>query len=211
MKHVCFSKWNTHLWCLSLSGRRKCRVSEGKADRRGAEEHNLPSSAPGIREELLIVSSKKKRRRGTPRKGDDGASEKDSKGTLRRGSAEEVDEDGFKLHSDDEADWSDVDDSNAKSISLKEALRRREWGHGRNEMQMSSLPWPVFPRNSVAQVLKTLIDEVIRIDGESGGMFSSPVPRDDFPDYYELIKNPVSSFLIQLQQFDIFTNMFAIP
>jgi hypothetical protein len=99
-----------------------------------------------------------------------------------------------QLHSDDEADWSDVEDSNAKSISLKEAQRRREWGAGKDEMTAAALPWPVFPRNSVTQVLTTLIDEVIKIDSDCGGMFSVPVPRDEFPDYYELIKNPVSRF-----------------
>jgi hypothetical protein len=84
-----------------------------------------------------------------------------------------------------------VDDSNAKSISLKEAQRRREWGHGKDEMVIASLPWPVFPRSAVSQVLTTLIDEVIKIDSEAGGMFSVPVPRDDFPDYYELIEKPM--------------------
>lgn len=87
-----------------------------------------------------------------------------------------------------------MEDSNAKSISLKEAQRRREWGAGKDEMTAAALPWPVFPRNAVTQVLTTLIDEVIKIDSDFGGMFSVPVPRDEFPDYYELIKNPVSCF-----------------
>ena len=74
---------------------------------------------------------------------------------------------------------------------MKEALRRREWGHGKDEMAAAALPWPVFPRNSVSDVLTTLLDEVIKIDEEAGGMFSVPVPKDDFPDYYELIDTPM--------------------
>jgi hypothetical protein len=62
-------------------------------------------------------------------------------------------------------------------------------------MAAAALPWPVFPRNAVSSVLKTLLDEVIKIDEEAGGMFSVPVPRDDFPDYYELIETPVSNFI----------------
>ena len=168
--------------------RRKCRVSEGgRADRRSVDQSEREPSDAGIRKELMIVSSKKKRKRGTPRKSDDGAS---SKRSPRRES--DIDEDGFKLHSDDEADWSDADDGNAKSISLKEAQRRREWGHGKDEMAAAALPWPVFPRHAVSSVLKTLLDEVMKIDEEAGGMFSVPVPKDDFPDYYELIETPVS-------------------
>ena len=63
-------------------------------------------------------------------------------------------------------------------------------------MAAAALPWPVFPRNSVANVLKSLLDEVMKIDEEAGGMFSVPVPRDDFPDYYELIDTPVSTTAI---------------
>ena len=44
------------------------------------------------------------------------------------------------------------------------------------------MPWPVFPRHSVAKVLGTLIDESIRIDQ---GIFSVPVPKEQFPDYYD--------------------------
>ena len=199
--------------------RRKCRVSEGgdRTDRRSLGHADEPANSASTPKELLIVSSKKKRKRGTPRKGDDGAS---GKSTPRRES--DIDEDGFKvttlfsfsvslpsncslksnklslsiptsqLHSDDEADWSDTEDANAKSISLKEAQRRREWGHGKDEMAAAALPWPVFPRNAVSNVLKTLLDEVIKIDEDAGGMFSVPVPKDQFPDYYELIETPVS-------------------
>lgn len=164
--------------------RRKCRVSEGgRADRRNVDQAESYPTDSGIRKELMIVSSKKKRKRGIPRKSDERG-----KRSPRRES--DLDEDGYRLHSDDEADWSD---SGAKSISIKEAKRRREWGHGKDEMAAAALPWPVFPRNSVAKVLKSLLDEVIKIDKEAGGMFSVPVPKDDFPDYYELIETPVSN------------------
>ena len=50
---------------------------------------------------------------------------------------------------------------------------------------------PVFPRNVVAKVLGSLIDEAIKIDTETLGIFSVPVPKETFPDYYEIIKNPM--------------------
>ena len=42
-----------------------------------------------------------------------------------------------------------------------------------------------------SDVLTTLLDEVTKIDEEAGGMFSVPVPKDSFPDYYELIDTPM--------------------
>ena len=69
---------------------------------------------------------------------------------------------------------------------MKEVKRRREWGAGMSKMKLASLPWPVFPRNSVKPVLSSLLDEVIRIDQEKLGIFSVPVPKDDFPEYYEV-------------------------
>ncbi len=78
-----------------------------------------------------------------------------------------------------------------KSISMKEAKRRREWGAGKDPLKLAAMPWPVFPRNSVPNVLGSLLDEVIRIDKEHLGLFSVPVPRDQFPEYYELIKKPM--------------------
>lgn len=58
-------------------------------------------------------------------------------------------------------------------------------------MKLASMPWPVFPRNVVAKVLGSLIDEAIKIDTETLGIFSVPVPKETFPDYYEIIKNPM--------------------
>ncbi|EED87168.1 hypothetical protein THAPSDRAFT_263817, partial [Thalassiosira pseudonana CCMP1335] len=123
-------------------------------------------AAPFIREELRIVSSKKKRRgkRGTPRKSKGGDSDMDEDGARSPRRSDSIDGDGFKQHSDDEQDWSDVDDDiykNKKSISMKEAI------------------------------LGTLIDECIRLDTEKYGLFSVPVPKEEFPDYYEVIKTPM--------------------
>lgn len=58
-------------------------------------------------------------------------------------------------------------------------------------MKLASMPWPVFPRNVVAKVLGSLIDEAIKVDTEKLGIFSVPVPKETFPDYYEIIKKPM--------------------
>mmetsp|Transcript_18297 Transcript_18297/g.37033 ORF Transcript_18297/g.37033 Transcript_18297/m.37033 type:complete len:2677 (+) Transcript_18297:174-8204(+) len=191
--------------------RRRCRTSEGETYRRrgggsmGVEDLNF---GPTIREELLIRSSKKKRKRRTPRKGKEedvvdeimpGSDKEEEEGPEEKKNkleSDQIDEDGFKRHSDDEEDWSDVDDdiykdSKRKSISLKEAKRRREWGTGKDDVAFAALPWPVFPRHAVPEVLTTLIEEVIKIDKSKHGLFSSPVPREEFPEYYEIITNPM--------------------
>lgn len=179
--------------------RRKCRTSNI-----GADTH-VEAVVPGesIRKELLIVSSKKRRRRGGKKKeaaidvgaddsddeDEDEDVEKKRKKTSSRGL---VDEDGFLLHSDDEGDWSDVDEGGTNiTISLLEVKQRREWGAGKSQVKVASMPWPVFPRTAVRKVLTTLIDESIKIDQEGLGIFSVPVPRDEFPEYYELIKTPM--------------------
>ncbi len=86
---------------------------------------------------------------------------------------------------------SDLYKSGKKLISMKEAKRRREWGAGKDPLKLAAMPWPVFPRNAVANVLGSLLDEVMRIDKEHLGIFSVPVPRNQFPEYYELIKKPM--------------------
>jgi len=180
--------------------RRKCRTSNMGAD---ATADDADMSAPSIRKELLIVSSKKKRksrgqRQSKAAENEDDESDEDEKRHSKKKSpksSELVDADGFKKHSDDEGDWSDVDEgiykSGKKSISLKEAKRRREWGAGKDPLKLAGMPWPVFPRHAVSKVLGSLIKEVIKIDKEGLGIFSVPVPKDDFPEYYELIKNPM--------------------
>lgn len=173
--------------------RRKCRTSNI-----GADAHVEVVPGESIRKELLIVSSKKRRRRGGKKKeaaidsDDDEEDDNAEKKRKKRSSRGLVDEDGFLLHSDDEGEWSDVDEGSAtKTISLLEVKQRREWGAGKSQTKVASMPWPVFPRNTVSKVLGTLIDESIKIDQEGLGIFSVPVPRDEFPEYYELIKNPM--------------------
>ena len=85
----------------------------------------------------------------------------------------------------------DIYKSEKKSISMKEVKRRREWGAGKDPVKLAAMPWPVFPRNSVTKVLGSLIEEVIKIDKEHLGIFSVPVPKNQFPEYYDLIKNPM--------------------
>jgi hypothetical protein len=176
--------------------RRKCRTSNIGADVQVEEVRGGES----IRKELLIVSSKKKRRRGGKKKeetandSDDDEEDDDNavKKRKKRSSRGLVDEDGFLLHSDDENDWSDVEEeSKTKTISLLEVKQRREWGAGKSPTKQAAMPWPAFPRKAVRNVLGTLIDESIKIDQEGLGIFSVPVPRDEFPEYYELIKEPM--------------------
>jgi SNF2 family DNA or RNA helicase len=180
----------------SLDGdrRRKCRTSNI-----GIETNDEAFSAPSIRKELLIVSSKKKRIRGRKQsKEEDDESDSDDERKQKKKkspTSELLDEDGFLKHSDDEGEWSDVDDdiykSGKKSISMKELKRRREWGAGKDPVKLASMPWPVFPRNILPKVLATLLDEVIKIDKANLGIFCVPVPKDQFPAYYELIKQPM--------------------
>jgi len=95
----------------SLDGdrRRKCRTSNI-----GIETIDDSFSAPSIRKELLIVSSKKKRIRGRKQsKADDEESDTDDERKQKKKKSpdsEVLDEDGFLKHSDDEGEWSDVDD-----------------------------------------------------------------------------------------------------
>ncbi|KAL7543718.1 hypothetical protein ACHAXR_013003, partial [Thalassiosira sp. AJA248-18] len=181
--------------------RRKCRTSNIGAEAHAGDDDTY---APSIRKELLIVSSKKKRKskvhkqHKTAENGEDESdtdNEKEESKKKSKNDSDLIDEDGFKKHSDDEGDWSDVDDdiykSGRKSISMKEAKRRREWGAGKDPVKLAGMPWPVFPRNVVAKVLGSLLEDVMKIDKDNLGIFSVPVPKDQFPEYYELIKDPI--------------------
>ena len=173
--------------------RRKCRTSNIG----GTGDDDMAAAPASIRKELLITKSKKRKSKGRKSKGGDDSDSDDDKPRKKRsrGGGDELDEDGYKKWSDDEGDWSDVDDdiykNGKKSISMKQVKTRREWGAGKEPMKLAAMPWPVFPRHSVAKVLGSLIDEAIRIDTEKLGIFSVPVPKETFPDYYELIKNPM--------------------
>lgn len=170
--------------------RRRCRTGDqgGKSKPR---KHSFDEDNVEIREELRIVSSKKVKRRR--RKGGD-----DDDNETKRRKIFEIGDDGYKVHSDDEANWSDVDDDvygqkgkqNA-SISRKEARRRRQWAADGDAAVAAGRPWPALPRTEVSKVLKTLLDEVLKHDEDKGGIFSVPVPREDFPEYYEQVKTPM--------------------
>lgn len=109
-----------------------------------------------------------------------------------------VGEDGYLHHSDSEADWSDIGEDlyqvgikRKDQISRKEAQRRRSWAVDDDAATAAGRPWPVFPRHVVKTVLSTILDQVMKDDEENGGVFSVPVPREEFPEYYEQIKNPM--------------------
>ena len=108
-----------------------------------------------------------------------------------------VGEDGYLEHSDSEGDWSDVGESiyetsrSRAKISEKEAKRRRAWASDKDPAAAAGRPWPSFPRNVVTKVLGSMLDEMIKYDQTKGGIFSVPVPRDEFPEYYEVVKDPM--------------------
>lgn len=164
---------------LDGNRRRRCRTSENNTNTQVASPGRR-GRQPDIREELLILGSKKKQKRKRRRNSDAG----------------DVDDDGYKIHSDDEAEWSDVGEDiyegkKRATISSKEAKRRRAWATDVDAATAAGLTWPVLPRTSVVDVLASLIDEVIKQDEIKGGVFSEPVSRKDFPEYYEQIENPM--------------------
>lgn len=169
--------------------RRRCRVSESSRFQPGADDE---VSTPAVREELMIRGTKRKKRRkrgepevATPKRKRRSA---DNNGIL--------DEDGYLRHSDSEGEWSDVGDdiysgTSKDTISRKEANRRRLWAAGDDAATAAGRAWPVFPRHSVRKVLGTVLEKVTKYDEEKGGVFSVPVPEDEFPEYYEQIKKPM--------------------
>lgn len=180
--------------------RRRCRTSEQPRFNPGVNEDDAPASA--IPEELMIRGKKKpkKKRRKLNAEADDTELEvtpiKRSKKSGSGGTY--LGEDGYLHHSDSEADWSDVGEDiymggtkKRDKISQKEARRRRQWAGNDDAASAAGRPWPVFPRHVVRKVLDTVLDEVIKYDEENGGVFSVPVPKGDFPEYYEQIKHPM--------------------
>jgi len=177
--------------------RRRCRTTE---------DHRFLASSIGgdaagkdaIPEALMIRGTKKKRRKR--RKSDDGGDDDDDDEVIepqkrKRKKKPAVGADGYLQHSDSEGDWSDVGDSiyhSTKSlISRKEAKRRRGWASEKDAMGAASRAWPSLPRNVVNKVLGSVLDEMIKYDETKGGLFSSPVPRDEYPEYYEQVKEPM--------------------
>jgi len=58
-------------------------------------------------------------------------------------------------------------------------------------LEAAARPWPALPRHKVYQTLESLLDEVIKKDDENGGIFSEPVSKEEFPEYFDLIKEPM--------------------
>ena len=48
-------------------------------------------------------------------------------------------------------------------------------------------------------MLADMLDEVTKVDKTKGGMFSEPVPKDQFPDYYEVVKEPMDYGTMKLK------------
>lgn len=178
---------------LDGNRRRRCRTTDQQP------ELLSPGRKVGdgeIREELRIVSSKKKRRKKGDKEKDD---EQQGESAPKRRKKPEIGEDGYKIHSDDEAEWSDVAEDDiyglpAKkkaTISTKEAKRRRQWASNDDAATAAGRPWPALPRDQVSVILATLLDETLALDKAKGGIFSEEVPRDEYPEYYEQIANPM--------------------
>jgi hypothetical protein len=201
VKESIFSEEERHLarsLLKRLEGdrRRRCRTStDGPGSRLSNTRSSQPDADKGyaIPEGLLILSKQQRRKRRQTKDGVDGR--------RRKAGGEDddaLDEDGYLRHSDDEGDWSDVGDDvygdgskKRASISTKEAKRRRAWAHDDDAATAAGRPWPAFPRHMVKEVLGSLLAEVLEYDQSKGGMFSEPVPRDDYPEYYEQIKKPM--------------------
>lgn len=167
--------------------RRRCRDEGGS---RFSAVSNEPGT-PEVNEKLMIRSSKKRRKRRM-RNADDIAPDR------KRNRRSKASDDELQEYSDSEGDWSGDDDDvyngskKAVRISKKEAKRRRAWATGKDAAKAAGQAWPSLPRNKVIDVLASLLDKVIKHDKEqSGGVFSKPVPKDEFPEYYEMIKNPM--------------------
>jgi hypothetical protein len=167
--------------------RRRCRDEGGS---RFSSVLNEPGT-PEVNEKLMIRSSKKKRKRRMRNTEDDAPDRKRSRRSR-------TSDDDAPENSESEDDWSGIDDDiydNSKKvlrISKKEAKRRRAWATGKDAAKAAGQTWPSFPRNKVVTVLGSLLDKVIKNDNDqSGGLFSKPVPKEEFPEYYDMIKNPM--------------------
>ena len=209
VKEKIFNEEQRHLarsYLKRLEGdrKRRCRTSEQPRFTPGVHDDEPVSALP----EELMIRGKKRRKKQKRRVDleDDVEPELDLDDTPQKpkpkrtggGRGAYLGEDGYLHHSDSEADWSDVGEDlyatgikKRERISRKEAQRRRTWASEDDSATAAGRPWPVFPRPYVQKVLTTVMDEVIKYDNEHGGIFSVPVPRDDFPEYYEQIKNPM--------------------
>lgn len=178
---------------LAGDRRRKCRDELGVAIRmkKGGSE-KIPAE---ISEQLLIKSTKRKKK--TSRNIDEDNDEERVGREKKNYIPLIAGDDGYLHHSDSDEVWSEVAEDpyaiaqKTNSISMKEAKRRRAWASDKDPLVAAGRPWPAFPRHKVSAVLTTLIDLIIQDDMSRGGLFSVPVPKDIYPEYYEIIKTPM--------------------
>lgn len=169
--------------------RRRCRTSDQPRFAPPKEfRKNDENGENIIPDELRIVSKKRKKRRKKSELGDEPESKRRRKTSDEDEGRGYLGEDGYLHHSDSENDWSDIGEGlsgkKKNTISRKESKRRRQWGQEDDVATAAGRPWPVFPRSVVKKLLTTVLDEVIKYDMEStNGLFSVPVPREDFPEY----------------------------
>jgi hypothetical protein len=200
VKEKLFNEQQRHMAKLMLkrlegNRRRRCRTSD-QSPRRPRNVEGGDDAV--IRDELKIVGKKRRKRRTKAEMEADRAREAKLK---ERGDSDDdsadVGDDGYLVHSDDEADWSDIGEDvylagkKRSGISRKEARRRRQWAADDDAATAAGRAWPAFPRPMVSKVLGTVLEEVVKHDDAKGGVFSVPVPKDEFPEYYEQIKQPM--------------------
>jgi len=172
--------------------RRRCRDTGDEPARFISRSFTREPVAATVDERLMIRNNKKRRKK---RMKEDKDEEMFETKRQKKASSEKIQivEDSYLNHSDSEEDWSETEDKVYKSkkkngISKKEAQRRRAWA---SDKDAAKRPWPSFPRTKVFDVLKTLLDNVKMDDKNKGGLFCVPVARDLYPEYYEMIKNPM--------------------
>jgi superfamily II DNA/RNA helicase len=174
--------------------RRRCRTSERFIP--GAQEDEAGNIIP---EQLMILGKKRKKRVNKRVVLDDVDETPKGKRRTSDNAGGYVGDDGYLHHSDSEDDWSDVGEdiygvaaaTKKDRISSKEARRRRQWAADDDDATAAGRAWPVFPRHAVKKILSTVLEEMMKHDERIGGVFSEPVSREDFPEYYDQIKKPM--------------------
>lgn len=178
--------------------RRRCRTEDNAIKRRyGSSSNDDTGTAKVIPEELLIFSKQKKRTKRTRKSL---SLEKEEKEKIEK----EVGDDGYLHHSDSDNDdaWADMniideDDpySRKKGLSREDAKKRssenKVWANDSDPLAAAARAWPALPRNKVRGVLETALKEVMKLDEEIGSIFSEPVSKLEFPEYFEVVNDPM--------------------
>lgn len=173
--------------------RRKCRVAGDEPGRFSkSKRFSSEPSSPAINEQLLIRSSKKRKKKRSRMsvEGDENKINKNDDITFDDDLDDASDVDGGFSDQDENLDSKEKSKKKA-GISKKEARRRRAWASGKDLTADAGLAWPSFPHEKLPSVLKLLLEKVIKNDQGKGGIFSEPVPKDEFPEYYDMIDKPM--------------------